>query len=277
VIGTRHHGYGLRVPHYAELMQRGSRARFVEVISENFIERGGRPRAVLERVRRDADVALHGVSLSLGGVDPLNERYLDALVALSRSIDACSVSDHLCFGTFGGHYAHDLWPLPRTEEAVHHVARRIARVQDRLKQRILIENVSSYLEFCEDEFGEAAFLAAVVEEADAYVLLDVNNVVVNAKNHGFVAGDYLDALPPGRIRQLHLAGHSDHGTHAIDDHGSATPADVMTLYRSVVRRFGPIPTIVEWDDNVPSLDELELEAARAAGVEKEVLGELGAA
>jgi uncharacterized protein (UPF0276 family) len=228
-------------------------------------------------VRRDADVALHGVSLSLGGVDPLDERYLGGLRALRREIDACWVSDHLCFGTFGGHYAHDLWPLPRTEEALHHVARRIREVQDRLGERILLENVSSYLEFADDELSEGEFLAAVVEEADALLLLDVNNVVVNAKNHGLDPSDFLAALPGPRIRQLHLAGHTDHGTHAIDDHGSAPPDVVMSLYREVVRRFGAVPTIVEWDDHVPSLEELERESARAARTEREVLDEPRAA
>jgi uncharacterized protein (UPF0276 family) len=243
----------------------------VEVISENFIGRGGRPRALLERVRRDANVALHGVSLSLGGVDPLNLSYLDGLRTLRREIDACWLSDHLCFGTFEGHYAHDLWPLPRTEEAILHVSSRIGEVQERLGERILIENVSSYLEFEGNELGEAEFLAAVAERADCDLLFDVNNVIVNAKNHGLSPDGYLAALPRARIRQLHLAGHTDYGTHAIDDHGSAAPPPVMAFYREVVRRFGAIPTIVEWDDNVPPLAALEVEVARAARTEREVL------
>jgi uncharacterized protein len=277
VTGRGCHGYGLRVPHYAELLERGTRAGLVEVVSENFIGRGGRPRAVLERVRKDANIALHGVSLSLGGVDPLNERYLDGLRSMRRDIDACWISDHLSFGTVGGHYAHDLWPIPRTEEALGHVVERVQRVQDRLGERLLIENVSTYVELRENTLGEAEFLAAVAERSDCSILLDVNNVVVNAKNHGGVPLDFLRALPKERIRQLHLAGHSDHGTHALDDHGSAVSAEVMDLYREVVRRFGPIPTIVEWDDNVPSLVELEAEAERAARTEAQVLDEPRAA
>lgn len=275
--GVGHHGYGLRVPHYAELLSQGSSAGLVEVVTENFLARGGRPRAVLERVRRDAPVALHGVSLSLGGVEPLNERYLDELRALRREIEACSVSDHLCFTAHGAHYAHDLWPLPRTEEAVAHVAARIARVQDRLGERLLIENISTYLEYQDDTLTEPEFLAEVAARADCHLLLDVNNVVVNAKNHGRSAVAFLDALPVGRVRQLHLAGHLDLGTHAIDDHGSAVPDDVWALYREVVRRFGPVPTIVEWDENVPSLAVLAAEAERAAAIEREVLDEPRAA
>jgi uncharacterized protein (UPF0276 family) len=249
----------------------------VEIVSENFVGRGGRPRAVLERVRRDAEVALHGVSLSLGAVDALNLEYIDALRALRREVEACWVSDHLCFGGFGGHYAHDLWPLPRTEEALLHVSGRIAAVQERLGERILIENVSSYVEFTEDRLSEGEFLAEVAKRADCLILLDVNNLVVNAKNHGTSPLATLDALPGDRIRQLHLAGHSDHGTHAIDDHGSAVPDDVWRLYAETVRRFGALPTIVEWDDNLPELARLEQEARRAETTEREVLGEPDAA
>lgn len=278
VVSDRgHHGYGLRVPHYAELLSHGSSAGLVEVVSENFLGRGGRPRAVLERVRRDVPVALHGVSLSLGGTDPLNERYLDELRSLRREIDACWISDHLSFTTHGGHHAHDLWPLPRTGEAVAHVIERIGRVQDRLGERLLIENVSTYLEYREDEMSEPEFVAAVATRADCHLLLDVNNVVVNAKNHGRSPREYLDALPGERIRQLHLAGHSDFGTHAIDDHGSAAPDAVLELYRDVVRRFGAIPAIVEWDENVPALSVLVAEAERAAAIEREVLDEPRAA
>jgi uncharacterized protein (UPF0276 family) len=265
------------VPHYAELCERGPGVPFVEAVTENFLGRGGRPRAVLERVRRDARVALHGVSLSLGGTDPLNLEYLAGLRRLRREVEACWLSDHLCFGSVSGHYAHDLWPLPRTEESLAHLIRRIGQVQEQLGERLLIENVSTYLEFSEDALGEAEFVAAVLEGADCFLLLDVNNVVVNAKNHGFCVSEYLAALPAHRIRQLHLAGHTDHGTHAIDDHGSAPPSEVWSLYREVLRRFGPVPAIVEWDEHVPSLAGLEAQAAHAARIEQEVLGDSRAA
>jgi uncharacterized protein (UPF0276 family) len=272
-----HHGYGLRVPHYRELLEHGPGVGLVEVVSENFVARGGRPKALLERVRKDSDVALHGVSLSIGGTDPLNERYLDELAALSREIGACWVSDHLCYGTHGGHYAHDLWPLPRTEEAVAHVAERVRRAQDRLGRQILLENISTYLELRHDALTEAEFLAAVVERADALILLDVNNAIVNSKNLGGSPVEFLEGLPKARVRQLHLAGHTDHGTHAIDDHGSAVPDDVWQLYREVVRRFGPVPAIVEWDENVPTLRELEEQARLAETVEREILRDTRAA
>jgi uncharacterized protein len=258
----------LRVPHYGELLARGARCNFVEAISENFIGRGGRARAVLERVRRDAEVALHGVAMSIGGVDPLNEAYLDQLDALQRAVQPRFVSDHLCFGTALGFSGHDLWPLPYTEEAIAHVALRITRVQDRLRRRILLENVSSYVEHRASALAEHDFLCAVAERADCLILLDVNNVIVNAKNHGIDPDAYVAALPVTRVAQLHLAGHTDYGTHAIDDHGSAVPPEVWALYRTVLERFGELPTIVEWDQNVPSLEVLEAECARArAGAE----------
>jgi uncharacterized protein (UPF0276 family) len=270
-------GYGLRVPHYAAHLEHGTDAGLVEVISENFVGRGGRARAVLERVRRDAPLTLHGVSMSLGGTDALNRTYLAELAELCRDVQPVWVSDHLCFGTVGGHYAHDLWPLPRTEEAVEHVAARIREVQDVLGDRLLIENVSSYAEFRANRLSEPEFLSAVAERADCLILLDLNNVVVNAKNHGWSALGFLQELAKDRVRQLHLAGHSDHGTHAIDDHGSEVPEEVWELYREVLRRFGPIAAVVEWDENVPELGRLRREAERAAAIEKAVLGEPGRA
>jgi uncharacterized protein (UPF0276 family) len=271
----RGHGYGLRAPHYAELLERGARADYLEAISENFLNRGGRPADVLERVRRDAQVILHGVSLSIGGTDALACDYVRDLATLARSIEAAWVSDHLCFGTFGRHYAHDLWPLPYTEEAVAHVAARTAQVQDILGRRLLLENVSSYLEYRSNIMTEWEFLSAVAERADCMILLDINNVYVSARNHGFAPERYIDALPAGRIAQLHLAGHTDRGNHVLDDHGSHVCGAVWDLYRHALRRFGPVPTIVEWDENLPPLDVLEEEAASARRIEAELYGEPG--
>jgi len=268
----RGHGYGLRVPHYASFVENGTRADYVEAITENFLDRGGRPRAVLERVRRDARVALHGVSLSVGGVDPLNAGYLRAVRDLSREIEAAEVSDHLCFGTVQGKYGHDLWPLPFTGEALAHVVERLRIAQDVLGRRLLVENVSSYVAFRDSEMTEHEFLAAVAREADAGILLDVNNVYVSARNHGFDATAYIDGIPADRVGQIHLAGHTDHGTHVIDDHGSHVCAEVWDLYRRAASRFGAVPTIVEWDDGVPPLDVLEAESAKARAIEREVLG-----
>lgn len=270
----RGHGFGLRVPHYAALIEHGVRGvDLVEAVTENFLGRGGRPRAVLERVRRDVPVALHGVSLSIGGTSPLNERYLDDLRALCAEVEPAIVSDHLCFGTVGRHYGHDLWPLPYTEEAVAHVAARVARVQDRLGRRLALENVSSYARFADSQLTEWDFLDAVTGRADCDILLDLNNVYVSARNLGFSAEDYVDGVPHKRVAQFHLAGHSDLGSHLLDDHGSAVPPAVWALHRRAVHRFGPTPTIVEWDENVPTLDRLAAEVEDARRSESRAVAE----
>jgi len=265
------HGIGLRPPHYPRILDGTARADWFEVISENFMIPGGRPLRVLERARALAPIVLHGVSMNLGGTDPLDERHLDELDALVRRFEPAWVSEHLCWGAFGRHYAHDLLPLPFTEEALRQVVSRIEHVQDRLGRRILIENVSSYVAFTHSTMPEWTFLGAVAEEADCGILLDVNNVYVSAVNHGFSPEEYIDGLPLARIGQIHLAGHTDAGTHLIDTHDHPVPAPVWTLYRDVVRRFGPIPTLVEWDDRIPSFEELAAEADRARTLEAEVL------
>jgi len=259
-------GLGLRPSHYGELLQRGTGADFAEATSENFLGRGGRARAVLERVRRDKPVSLHGVSLSIGGMDPLNRRYLAELAELARELEAFAVSDHLCFGTFGGHYAHDLWPLPYTEEALAHVVARVCEVQEVLGRRILLENVSSYVEYRASALREWEFLSEVAERADCGILLDVNNVFVSATNLGFSAHEYLLGVPVARVQHLHLAGHSDCGGFLLDDHGSAVTPEVWALYERAVARFGKLPTVVEWDERVPSLTELEAEAEKARAI-----------
>ncbi|MEP7050903.1 MAG: DUF692 domain-containing protein [Pseudomonadota bacterium] len=256
-------GFGLRAAHYEVILQRGIRADFAEATSENFLGRGGRAWSVLERVRCDVPIALHGVSLSIGGIDPLSEAYLAQLAQLATRIDALSVSDHLCFGTFGGHYAHDLWPLPYTEEALQHVVERVQRVQERLGRRLLLENVSSYVEYRASTLREWEFLAEVVTRADAGILLDVNNVYVSAQNHGFSAQAYLEGLPRERVQQIHLAGHTDGGGFLLDDHGSEVGEPVWRLYEQALALFGAVPTIVEWDERVPDLTVLEAEAERA--------------
>jgi uncharacterized protein (UPF0276 family) len=256
-------GFGLRVPHYAELLRRGANADFVEAVSENFMGRGGRAYDVLERVRADTPVALHGVSLSIGGLDPLNPSYLRELRELATRISALSVSDHLCFGTFGGHYAHDLWPLPYTEEALLHVVERVQRVQDSLGRQLLLENVSSYVEYRASTLTEWDFISEVVTRADAGILLDVNNVFVSAANHGFSALQYLRGVPVERVHQIHLAGHSQAAGYLLDDHGSPVAEPVWLLYEHALDRFGAVPTIIEWDERVPELEQLEAEADRA--------------
>jgi uncharacterized protein (UPF0276 family) len=270
-------GFGLRTPHTGEILARAERgallAGFLEAISENHMVRGGRPRRVPQALREHVPVVLHGVSLNLGGADPLDEAYLDELEALVRRVEPPWLSDHLCWTGVGGRNLHDLLPLPHTEEALRHAAGRIRRVQERLGRRIAVENVSSYLRFAADGMSEWEFLVGVAEEADCGILLDVNNVYVNAWNHGFDARRYLDAIPAGRVFQIHLAGHSVSGALRIDTHDHPICDEVMALYAHAIRRLGPVSTLVEWDDRLPDLDGLEAEAERVRSVLERTLEE----
>ena len=271
------HGVGLRTTHFPRVLDGTARVDWFEAISENFMIDGGRPLAVLERARASGPVVLHGVSLSLGSTDPLSESYLRALRALVDRVAPAWVSDHLCWGSVGGHYAHDLLPLPYTEEALAHVIDRVRIVQHRLARQILIENVSSYLTFAHSAMPEWEFLAAVAEGADCGILLDVNNVYVSAVNHGFDAERYVRALPIDRIGQIHLAGHSQQGTHLLDTHDGHVAPAVWDLYRLAVRRCGQVSTLIEWDDRIPEWAVLCAEAKRARAVEAEMLEQAHAA
>lgn len=255
-------GIGLRTGHFGTLLESGTRADWLEAISENFMIAGGRPLHVLERVRRDKPLVLHGVSLSIGGSDALDARYLRALRALADRFEPAWVSDHLCWTSHDAHQLHDLLPLPWTEELLRHLAPRIARVQDALGRRLVLENVSTYLAF-EGEMTEWEFLAELVRRTDCDLLLDVNNVYVSAHNHGFDPHAYVDAIPADHVAQIHLAGHSDHGTHLLDTHDAHVADAVWDLYRHTIARLGPVSTLIEWDGDVPPLDVVEDEAARA--------------
>jgi hypothetical protein len=257
-------GLGLRPPHYQQAIANALRIDWWEVISENFMVAGGNPRRVLRAVREKWPVVLHGVSLSIGSVDPLDEDYLSRLATLVTEVEPPIVSDHLCWSSFGGHAAHDLWPLPYTEQALAHVVSRVAHVQDRLRRRILLENPSSYVTFVASELSESEFLAEVARRADCGILLDVNNVFVSCTNHGWDPKAYLAEIPPERVGQIHLAGHTDHGTYLLDTHDQPICDAVWELYRTAVERFGHVSTMIERDDNIPVLDELvgELDRAR---------------
>ena len=244
----------------------------MEAVSENYLAPGGRPVAALEKVRRDVPVALHGVSLAIGSTAALDRPYLAALRALIDRIQPVIISDHLCWGRHGGRYVHDLWPLPFTEEALAHVVERVGRVQEALGRQILLENVSSYLAFRESEMSEWEFLGEIARRADCGILLDVNNIYVTARNHGFSASDYIDGVPPDRVAQFHLAGHSDKGAYLFDSHDALVPDAVWDLYRAAVARFGAVPSLIEWDDHIPELEVLVGESRRAAAIEAEVLG-----
>jgi uncharacterized protein (UPF0276 family) len=269
------HGIGLRPPHYAEVVQNRPAVDWFEVITENFMVAGGNPRQVLRQVRERYPIVLHGVSLSVGSVDPLDESYLKALVALAAETEPAWISDHLCWSSYGGHTGHDLWPLPFTEEALGHVVRRVQAVQERLRRRILIENVSSYLEFAHSTLPEWEFLSEVARRADCGLLLDVNNVFVSARNHGFEPAAFLAGIPIDRVKQIHLAGHRDEGTHLLDTHDHPVCDGVWDLYRATVQRFGAVSTIIERDDDIPPLAEVIAESRQAAAIEAEVLAHAG--
>ncbi|MGE0872441.1 MAG: DUF692 domain-containing protein [Kofleriaceae bacterium] len=264
------YGIGLRPPHFQAVLDGHGGVDWFEVITENYFGAGGNPLRVLRAVRERYPVVLHGVSLSIGSVDPLDERYLTALARLVAEIQPAMVSDHLCWSSFGGHTVHDLWPLPYTEAALHHVVERLQRVQDRLGRRILLENPSSYVEFRASEISEPAFLAEVARRADCGIVLDVNNVYVSARNHGFDAEAYLAAIPADRVGYIHLAGHSDHGDHVLDTHDHPVRDEVWQLYRSAIHRCGAVSTLIEWDDRVPAIDVVIAEAERARQSANEV-------
>jgi uncharacterized protein (UPF0276 family) len=267
------HGVGLRTQHFHEFLETSPRVDWVEAISENFMGVGGRPLAVLEKVRRDRPVVLHGVSLAIGSVAPLDDAYLTQLKSLAERIQPTFVSDHLCWGRAAGGYAHDLLPLPFTEEALAHVVARVKQVQDRLDRRILLENVSSYMAFRESELTEWEFLAEVARRADCHLLLDVNNIYVSARNHGFDPQAYLAGVPVDRVKQFHLAGHQDRGTIVIDTHEGHVTDSVWDLYRDAVKRFGQVPTLIEWDEGVPELPTLLAESEKARELMRAALSE----
>jgi uncharacterized protein (UPF0276 family) len=204
--------------------------------------------------------------MSLGSVDPLDPSYLDRLAMLADEVEPAWISDHLCWSSFGGHTGHDLWPLPYTEEALAHVAGRIARVQDRLGRQILVENVSSYLTFRHSTMTEWEFLGALAERADCGLLLDVNNVHVSAHNHGFDAAAFVDGVPAARVGQLHVAGHRREPTHLLDTHDHPVADAVWALQRRAIARTGPVATLLERDDDIPPLEELVAEARRASAI-----------
>lgn len=264
------HGLGLRSDHYADILgEDAAPLDFVEVISENFMIDGGRPRDILDRVRERHPVALHGVSMSVGSADGLDPDYLRRLKRLADHVDPLFVSDHLCWTRTAGFSSHDLLPLPYTEEALDIVCANIARAQDVLERPLLIENPSTYLRFADADYGEANFIAEMCARTGCNLLLDVNNVFVNAHNHGFDPLHWLDAIPLDQVRQIHLAGHSaGRDGLLIDTHDAPVPDPVWALYRAVLQRIGPVATMIERDAEIPPFADLlaELAIARAMGL-----------
>lgn len=260
------YGIGLRTTHFEEILSSSPPVDFFEVLSENFMDTGGRPAWVLDRVAERYPVVLHGVSLNVGSTDPLDEAYLARLARLAARTRALWVSDHLCWTGVAGRNVHDLLPVPLTEGTLAHVAARVRAVQDRLGRELVLENPSTYLEFETSTIPEAEFLARLVEATGCGLLLDVNNVHVSSVNHGWDPVAYLDALPADAVVQYHLAGHTDRGTHLLDTHSRPVKDDVWRLFEHAVRRFGEAATLVEWDEEIPDLATVHAEALKARSV-----------
>jgi uncharacterized protein len=262
-------GVGLRAPHYRDMLTTRPELAFLEIHSENFFGEGGQPLSFLERLRALYPFSFHGVGLSLGSADALSERHLRKLKAIVDRFEPALVSDHLCWSSVDGEYVNDLLPLPYTEEVLQQICTNIDRAQNFLGRSILVENVSSYIEFECSELAEWDFLAAVSKRAGCGILLDINNIFVSATNHGFKLTDYLNAIPKAAVQQMHLAGHERVDQLLIDTHGAPIADAVWNLYADAVRRFGDVPTLIERDTNIPPLVALIGEANRAAHVLKE--------
>ncbi|MBI2381467.1 MAG: DUF692 domain-containing protein [Gammaproteobacteria bacterium] len=261
------YGLGLRPCYFDDLLKGEAAVDWLELLSENYMVPGGKPLHVLDAMAERYPLVLHGVSMSIGGTEPLDLAYLARLKTLAERARPRWISDHLCFTGAGGNNLHDLYPLPYTEEALRHVVARVRQVQDFLGRRILLENVSSYLSYRQSSMSEWQFLSAIAEEADCLLLLDINNVFVSAVNHGFKPEDFLHGLPPERVWQFHLAGHSEADGFLVDTHDQPVRAEVWDLYQTALRHFGAVSTMIERDDNFPEFAELaeELQTARRLG------------
>ena len=257
-------GLGLRSEHYLDLIEHEHNVDWLENLSENYMIAGGKPLYYLDKIAERYPLVMHGVSLSIGSVDPLNQNYLQDLKKLTQRVKPKWISDHLCWTGTQGINLHDLIPLPYTEEALTHLVARITHVQDFLGQRILLENVSSYLTYQHSTISEWEFLRAVSQQSDCLILLDINNIHVSAHNHGFDPLTYLAAIPADRIQQIHLAGHLNKGDYSIDTHDHEIIDSVWDLYAESVKRFGHVSTMIERDDDIPPLNTLltELQKAR---------------
>ncbi|MDX2269515.1 MAG: DUF692 domain-containing protein [Bryobacter sp.] len=256
-------GVGLRTTHFPYLLSQQPPVDWFEILSENFLDTGGRPLYVLDQIAERYPIVMHGVSLSIGSTDPIDYDYLRKLKALAQRTRAHWVSDHLCWTGVSGINTHDLLPMPYTDESLAHVTARVRAVSEFLERPVILENPSSYLEFQQSTWTEWDFLATLARMADCGLLLDVNNVYVSSRNHGFDPHKYLDAIPCGRVVQIHLAGHTDYGTHILDTHSTRVVEEVWSLYAYATRRLGPISTLLEWDEDIPSFPEVHAEARKA--------------
>ncbi len=269
-------GLGLRTEHYETIVSEWPAVDWFEALTENYMVGGGKPLHYLDRIRSRYPMVMHGVSLSIGGSDPLNRDYLKQLKALAEHIEPAWISDHLCWTALNGKHMHDLLPLPYTEEAVDHVAARVSAVQDFLGRQILLENVSSYVTYTHSALSEWEFLTTIAEAADCLILLDINNIYVSACNHEFDPCEYLHGVPAKRVYQLHLAGHTNQGNIIVDTHDHPVIDPVWALYAAAVRHFGFVSTMIERDDNIPPLPDLLAELEHARWIAQPILAEIAA-
>jgi hypothetical protein len=264
-------GLGLRTRHYRDFLDAPQPVDWLEVISDNYMVDGGKPLAMLDRIRTDYPMAMHGVSLSIGAINGLDRHYLNKLKTLQRRIEPMWVSDHLCWTGVHGRKLHDLMPLPFTREALNFVARNVHQAQEVLQQPLVLENVSSYVEFASSEMTEWEFLAEICNSTGCKLLLDINNIYVSAFNHGFSPTEFVYGVPADSIMHFHLAGHQNNGDHLIDTHDHPVCDGVWDLYQTALKRFGEVPTMIERDDRIPPLPELLDELAIARTIAESVL------
>lgn len=266
-------GLGLRTEHYDAILADRPLIDWFEIITENYLVPGGKPHYYLEKIREYYPMVMHGVSMSIGSIDPLDFDYLNQVKTLAKKIKPTWISDHLCFTGVHGKNTHDLLPLPYSEESIHHVVNRIKQVQDFLDQQILIENVSSYITYKESQLTEWEFLKTISEESDCLILLDINNIYVSSINHDFDPMEYVNAVPIKRVCQMHLAGHSNMGDYIIDTHDHDIVGPVWRLYSAALRRFGLVSTMIERDDHIPPLSTLLNELNHARNLAETMLAE----
>jgi uncharacterized protein (UPF0276 family) len=256
-------GIGLRTVHFPHILAERPAIDWFEILTENFLDTGGRPAYVLDQVAERYPVVMHGVSMSVGSTDPVNFEYLKKVKRLAHRTNARWISDHLCWTGVSGLNTHDLLPMPYTDESLRHVAGRVKIIADCLERPVFLENPSTYLEFSESTWNEWEFLAELTERSGCGLLLDVNNVYVSSFNHGFDPFEYVDRVPVDRVVQIHLAGHTNKGTHILDTHSDHVVDEVWQLYRRVYERMGGIATLLEWDEAIPSFDTVHAEALKA--------------
>ena len=264
-------GIGLRLDHFDEIEKTKPDVPWFEILSDNYLIEGTTQRDYLTQFRQDYPVTFHGVGLSIGSTDPLNQTYLKRLKKLKNEIQPAWVSDHLCWTSAHGVVTHDLIPLPYTESVVKHIVDRILQVQDFLGEPLVIENVSSYLQFKATEMSEWDFINEVTRQSDCKLLLDVNNIYVSAQNHGFKAEEYLFAMPKERVVEIHLAGYEDKGTHLLDTHSRPVTAPVWSLFERAIEHVGDVPVLIEWDNDIPSLERVIQESHTARDLQKTIL------